>query len=76
MKTHDEREGQLAASCLGDDIHEIDRLAVALGINADMTGLVDAEVVTAPAVDIVEFAGFGDVEGCSGFHVLKIVRSD
>ena len=68
VETHDERKCQLAASRLGDDIHEIDRLAVALGINADMTGLVDAEVVTAPAVDIVEFAGFSDVEGCGGFH--------
>ena len=76
MKTHDEWESQLAVSGLGDDIHEIDRLAVALGINADMASFVDAEVVAAPAVDIIEFAGFGDVEGCGGFHVLKIVRSD
>ena len=76
MKTHNERERQLAAAGFGDDIHEIDRLAVALGINADMAGVVDAEVVAAPAVDVIEFAGFGDVEGCGGFHVLKIVRSD
>ena len=72
MKTHDERERQIAAAGLGYDIHEINRLAVALGENAHMAGFIDAEVTTAPAVYIVEFAGFGDVEGCVGFHGLKI----
>jgi hypothetical protein len=41
-----------------------------------MTGVIDAKVITAPAVDIVEFAGFGDVEGCVGFHELKIDDGD
>ena len=71
VEAHDERKCQLAAPRLGDDIHEIDRLAVALGINADMAAFVDAEVAAAPAVDVVEFAGLGDVEGCGVFHGFR-----
>ena len=72
VETHDERECQLAAPRLGDDIHQINRLAVALGENAHMACVIDAKVAAAPAVDVVEFAGFGDVERCVGFHGLKI----
>ena len=62
MEAHDERECQLAAPRLGDHIHQVDRLTVALGKNAHMAGIIDAKVSAAPAVDVVEFAGICDVE--------------
>ena len=54
VEPHDERKGQMPRSGLLHNLHQIDLVAVALRAHNNMSFLVDSEVSTAPAVNIVK----------------------
>ncbi len=68
VKAHDQRESEFALAGFSDHFHEVDLLIIALRINGDVAGGIDAEVSAAPALDIVEFGGIGNFKLGLGLH--------
>ena len=68
VEPHHEREGEVPRLRLGDDVHEVDRVAVALRVHAGMALGRDSEIAAAPAVDVVEGPGVPGFKWFVGVH--------